>query len=282
LRSTIRRQSPSDFARLLDDEKQHGLAKKWSSVLLDYKPVSKADLSLFTRTSFSTSDYLGDILAAAQPTAVLDERVIVSSLAFVSICSIVLPQFTFISDQIRSLLLLLSLAMPFALLLCSIIAPDIILSIRKSMQGIDPTVERERIAYHEAGHFLCGYLCGVPIVDYDISGERDAGAAIELPKEIQDARTMRKYISEKSGHLMVVAMAGVVSETLRFGNSKGGSEDISVLFEVCEYPLLFTARIRHCERLFIYLDTTSRRYFAIERRRNRCFAMGCREITEPP
>lgn len=224
--------SSSELSNELDKQKQQGLVKKWSSVVLDYKPISRIDLSIATRTSFATADYLGDILAAAQPTAVIDGKAIVSCIIFTAACSVLLPQIPSIPDQIRGSVLFASLTLPFALLVTSVLTPDLVVSVRKSIDGVDPVVERERIAYHEAGHFLCGYLCGVSIADYCITGERDAGASIELPEEVRDLGSMTRYIRAKSGHLMVVAMAGVVSETLHFGDSKGGANDIAVFYEV--------------------------------------------------
>ena len=121
-----------------------------------------------------------------------------------------------------------ALSLPFILLLLSVIAPNFLLEMKKiifeSTTSDDSSLEQERIIYHEAGHFLVGYLCGVLIAAYDVSGENDAGTTIELPHG--------ENISAKSAHLMVTAIAGVVAETLRFGNAKGGVEDLPVIFEI--------------------------------------------------
>ena len=61
---------------------------------------------------------------------------------------------------------------------------------------------------------------GVPVTSYDITGDRDAGTTIELPSE-PSAEASLRAVREKAGNLLIVSMAGMVAETLRFGDSKG-------------------------------------------------------------
>ena len=80
---------------------------------------------------------------------------------------------------------------------------------------------------------VVGYLCGVPILSYDITGERDAGLEVEATSEaLATSRNRNHDVKAKGDHLLVVAMAGVVAEQLRFGNSKGGFSDIPMSLEV--------------------------------------------------
>ena len=97
---------------------------------------------------------------------------------------------------------------------------------------------------------------------YDVSGERDAGIAVifelsQLPlsRSRSDATraanrsgisiikgsnvdrsrssTSRELLSEsKVGSLLIVSMAGMVAESLRFGDSRGGVEDFPVALAV--------------------------------------------------
>jgi hypothetical protein len=58
------------------------------------------------------------------------------------------------------------------------------------------------------------------VTSYDITGDRDAGTTIELPSE-PSAEASLRVVREKAGNLLIVSMAGMVAETLRFGDSEG-------------------------------------------------------------
>ena len=207
----------SNIPSLLDTLKLGGKIRKWSSTNLDYRAVSEVELFQVTRNSFSTKDLLQDILKAVELPTPIDGKTIAGSFLLIVATSL-LP----LPSAVQTVLLSASIALPFILLLLSITIPETLLSLKREKTA--PEVEKDRIAYHEAGHFLVGYLCGVFIQSYDVSGEKDAGTMIVL----EDGKTLKA----KSAHLMVTAMAGVVAETLRFGNCRGGVEDIPVVYEV--------------------------------------------------
>eukprot|EP00584_Thalassiosira_punctigera_P004233 CAMPEP_0172530196 /NCGR_PEP_ID=MMETSP1067-20121228/4000_1 /TAXON_ID=265564 ORGANISM="Thalassiosira punctigera, Strain Tpunct2005C2" /NCGR_SAMPLE_ID=MMETSP1067 /ASSEMBLY_ACC=CAM_ASM_000444 /LENGTH=403 /DNA_ID=CAMNT_0013314351 /DNA_START=37 /DNA_END=1248 /DNA_ORIENTATION=- len=86
----------------------------------------------------------------------------------------------------------------------------------------DADVQRERICRHEAGHFLCGYMCGLPVKNYEISS--DTGVACV---EFHTNPSSGKELSEDAiAALSVVAMSGSVAEILGYGKATGGENDL--------------------------------------------------------
>jgi hypothetical protein len=83
---------------------------------------------------------------------------------------------------------------------------------------------------HEAGHFLVGYLCGMPVASVQadavtnavafFSDIYDPAAAAPLPRGIPEAQLVR---------LAAVSLGGVVAECARFGSSEGGYADLMQL-----------------------------------------------------
>ena len=211
----------TNIPSLLDNLKLGGKISKWGTTNLDYRVISEIELFQVTRNSLSTNDLLQDILKATELPTPMDGKTIGGAFFLVVMASVVVPLLP-IPHTVQNILLSFSIALPFVLLILSITVPEFFLNLKR--EKIAPEVERDRIVYHEAGHFLVGYLCGVFIQSYDVSGEKGAGTLIVL----EDGTTLKA----KSAHLMVTAMAGVVAEILRFGNCKGGIEDIPVVYEI--------------------------------------------------
>ena len=83
---------------------------------------------------------------------------------------------------------------------------------------------RQRIIYHEAGHFLVAYLLGIPITGYTLSawesirqGISSQGGTIFAPPQTDIATQIQQYCT--------VCMAGIAAEKLVYDRSQGGSED---------------------------------------------------------
>lgn len=86
-----------------------------------------------------------------------------------------------------------------------------------------------------SGHILVGYLCGVAVQSYSINDDISSHAAVDFDPDVftqtlnvPDTQTSTSRSVNSLGALVVVAMAGVVAETLRFGDSKGGGQDLIV------------------------------------------------------
>lgn len=97
-----------------------------------------------------------------------------------------------------------------------------IASIRNSPEEADEQVDR--VCRHEAGHFLCGYLCGLPIKGYSAN---DLGVpCVEFFPSTDGEAMGRELSSEEISAMSVVAMSGSVAEVLKFGEAKGGDNDL--------------------------------------------------------
>jgi hypothetical protein len=90
----------------------------------------------------------------------------------------------------------------------------------------------DRIVRHEAGHLLCGYLSGLSISGYVLSGAeafRDnipgqAGTLFfdaRMSKELQSGTVTNRTIDRYS----CVLMAGIAAEAIEYGQAEGGAGD---------------------------------------------------------
>ena len=190
--------------------------------------TTRIDVQLISRSSFSTNDYFSDIIKSMRNS---QEQFSFQPL-FISLCivsflfgSVVVPLLT-IPVVLKNTLGLVGLFTPFTLLLIQSIIPNLFAYIARQYSNNTVQYQRERVIVHEAGHLMAGYLCGVVIRDYDVTGDRDAGTTIEL--EDDDLASLNRKI----GNLLIVSFSGVVAETLVFGNCRGGGEDIRMAMEI--------------------------------------------------
>ncbi|BAZ14971.1 hypothetical protein NIES4071_68410 [Calothrix sp. NIES-4071] len=100
-------------------------------------------------------------------------------------------------------------------------------------------LHRERIAHHEAGHFLVAHKLGIPVVGYTLSAWEalkqgqaglggvsfdDALLASQLEQGQIPAVLLDRYCT--------VWMAGIAAETLVYKNAEGGADDKTKLVAV--------------------------------------------------
>lgn len=88
----------------------------------------------------------------------------------------------------------------------------------------DKESREDRICRHEAAHFLCGYMCGLPVKEYSIA---DSGfPCVEFHESTDGRLTNREFSSEEIAALSVVAMSGSVAEAMKLGQARGGGNDL--------------------------------------------------------
>jgi len=214
--------------RELGSLKVAGIATKWNATTLEPRPTTKLELQTSSRVSFSSEDYFADLMSAASGggngrggSNNQEGALIIASASSVGAAAFLVPQLSFLNQGAKSVLGLLFLSAPMALILLSIVAPSFSASLSRALGSRGDEMSdktNERISYHEAGHLLCGYLCGALISDYALGGDSDSAIVIETSSET----------SLSLGSILVVAVAGMVAETLRFGDCKGGAVDVLV------------------------------------------------------
>jgi hypothetical protein len=100
---------------------------------------------------------------------------------------------------------------------------------------------KNRVAQHEAGHFLVGYLFGILPKAYTLSAweafsdsqKTNVQAGTKLCDEAVQQEVQSGKISGKTLDTVAsLALAGIVAEYLTFGSASGGADDMSQLEEL--------------------------------------------------
>lgn len=102
-------------------------------------------------------------------------------------------------------------------------SPGIIAAAIKGFRGeaADDSDQRERVCRHEAGHFLCGYLCGLPVKNYAIADATGVACV-----EFHTSGAGQELTDDDIAALSVVAMSGSVAEIMEYGKANGGENDL--------------------------------------------------------
>ena len=206
---------------------------KWNSTIVFPEPVDESKLKLFSKSSFSSKNYM-EILRNTFETEQNEQRkfamMVFAASFYIVFLSVLLPSVP-IPVGIKNAVGLFALSSPFIYITIDVFGPKFQPNLQ---QGRDDII-RERVCYHEAGHFIAAYLCGLPVFAYNVDVESNSSLEIEIP------RSMGKNVA---GNLLVVALAGVVAESLRFGNTRGGLHDFSFASAVLkQIPEVTTAAI---------------------------------------
>lgn len=91
---------------------------------------------------------------------------------------------------------------------------------------------RQRVIYHEAGHFLTAYLLDLPITGYTLTAWEalrqgqggQGGVCVETPTDFSDVT-----VAEQVERYCTVWMAGGVAEALVYEAAEGGKDDLRQL-----------------------------------------------------
>jgi len=210
----------TSLPRDLAEAKTAGAAKKWASSNLEIRSMSQKEVQLTTRSSFATPDLYGDLVenARAAQQSPFESSFVGASAFCLLFGSIVIPMSP-LPDTLRNAFGLLFIVAPFLLLLLSQAAPLLVAKVFVFSKE-DAAIARERYAYHEAGHMLSGYLCGVAVTEYFLDGESDSATSLDPA-------------SASLGNLLVVSFSGMIAEKLRFGTCKGGGTDWLISENLC-------------------------------------------------
>jgi len=131
----------------------------------------------------------------------------------------------FLPDNIGATFTYLFALIPIGFIAIGSTSPGIIAAAIKFARGDggddDNSEQKERICRHEAGHFLCGYMCGLPIKSYAVSP--DTGVACV---EFHTSGTGRELSEDEINALSVVAMSGSIAEIMKYGKATGGENDM--------------------------------------------------------
>jgi len=132
----------------------------------------------------------------------------------------------FLPENIGATICYFVALIPIAFLAVGSTAPAAIAGAIAALKGSedDSSAKDDRVCRHEAGHFLCGYLCGLPVKSYQLN---DLGyPCVEFYPSTDGDAMGRELSSEEIAALSVVAMSGSVAEALEFGEAKGGNNDL--------------------------------------------------------
>ena len=91
----------------------------------------------------------------------------------------------------------------------------------------------EVVAYHEAGHAVMNFICGMPIARASIIGNTSGVGGMVIPQERSSQFMTRKDIAQQ----VMVQFAGRISERIKFGaenETTGAANDITQATELIE------------------------------------------------
>ena len=210
----------------LDDLRQQGCLPLYksatkeagSSDLLPY-PVS---LKMLESRTGLTSEALG---VGVEEVNLDDFKY--ATLYVVGGCSVIgVASLALLPENIGATICYLVAIIPILFLGVGSTAPAAIANVIAAAKGDKGDVsQEERVCQHEAAHFLCGYLCGLPVASY-AAGDGDIPRVEFYSSKDGPATAQRELTEEEVNALTVVALSGSVAEAMAFGNARGGNTDL--------------------------------------------------------
>lgn len=99
--------------------------------------------------------------------------------------------------------------------------------------------QRERVLYHEAGHFLTAYFLGIPIQSYSLTAwetfrqqQPGTGGVQFDTTALEQAGNQPNQLNLMLDRFCTVWCAGIAAETLHYGKAEGGGDDRAQLQSV--------------------------------------------------
>jgi hypothetical protein len=138
----------------------------------------------------------------------------------------------FLPDNVGATICYMAALTPILFLGVGSTAPAAIATVIASLKGKKDDVNKaDRVCRHEAAHFLCGYLCGLPIANYATTDEDIPRVEFHSTME-GPATAQRELTLDEVTAFTVVAMSGSVAEAMEFGQAGGANADLMQLQEV--------------------------------------------------
>ncbi|WP_069790638.1 ATP-dependent Zn protease [Cyanobacterium sp. IPPAS B-1200] len=123
--------------------------------------------------------------------------------------------------------------------------------------------QKERVIYHEAGHFLTAHLFNIPIKDYTLTAwetlkkrSGGTGGVIFETNFLEDKTKDIREFNLMIDRFGVVLMGGIAAEKFKYKNSEGGQEDLVKFTEIHAPITLTNSNLEMRKRLAILQATT--------------------------
>lgn len=137
-----------------------------------------------------------------------------------SVLALLAMSATGLRDDIRFALTYGIALVPIALLGVGSLAPGLLALPAQLLSGKGDE-SATRAAWHEGAHLLLGYRCGLAVDSFSVDKGREA---VQFHGESTGALDL-----DSGSRLLVVAMAGMIGEYLKFGDSDGGKQDLAAM-----------------------------------------------------